>query len=246
MVGMNQLSLIPQSIVTWYPAKKTASKPRIGQASDGLDYAVKHDEKGIPVRASEWVCASLARAVGIPVPPFIIVDDGQGELLFASQIYGSDVNNNKPIFMGNLPNQEILKQISRIYPFDLFVHNIDRHVNNYLIRKQNNKERIFAFDHGYSLFRYWPNISLPFKKERNTLKNIRAIKKHWGFDVAAAQGVVDKLDSVPLSAVENVVREMPENWLPEGTRDRFLDWWNKDSGTRVDEIRKGLKNGKFL
>lgn len=57
---------------------------------------------------------------------------------------------------------------------------------------------------------------------------------------------MDKLDSVPLSAVENSVREMPENWLPEDTRDRFLDWWDKDSATRIDEIRKGLKNGKFL
>lgn len=96
---------------------------------------MKHDERGISIRANEWICANLARAVAIPVPPFIIVEDGQGELLFASQIYGSDVNNNKPIFMGNLPNQEILKQISRIYPFDLFIHNIDRHVDNYLIRK---------------------------------------------------------------------------------------------------------------
>ncbi len=243
---MNQLSLIPQSIVTWYPAKKTSSKPRIGQASDGLDYAVKNDEKGIPVRASEWVCASLARAVGIPIPPCIIVDDGQGELLFASQIYGSDMNDNKPIFLGNLPNQEILKQISRIYPFDLFIHNIDRHINNYLIRKQNNKERIFAFDHEYSLFRYWPKVSLPLKKERNTLINIRAIKNHWGFDDAAAQEILDKLDRVPLSAVESAVLEMPKKWLAKNKRNRFLDWWNKESSKRVDEIRKGLKNGKFL
>ena len=125
---------------------------------------------------------------------------------------------------------------------DLFIHNIDRHINNYLIRKQNNKERIFAFDHGHSLFKYWPNISLPFIKKRNTLKNIKAIKNHWGFNINAAQEVVDKLGSVPLSAIKSSVHEMPKNWLSEGTRDRFLVWWEKDSATRADAIRKGLKH----
>lgn len=243
---MNQLSLIPQSIVTWYPAKKTASKPRIGQASDGLDYVVKHDENKIPVRASEWVCASLARSVGIPVPPFIIVDDGQGKLLFASQIYGSDINNNRPIFMGNIPNSEILKQLSRIYPFDLFIHNVDRHINNYLIRNQRSIERIFAFDHGYSLFKYWPNMSLPLKSTRNTVVCVRAIKQKWGFDLTSAQELLDKLELVPLSAVESVVREMPDDWLKEAKRDKFLNWWENDSGPRIDDIRKGLIDGKYL
>lgn len=243
---MSQLSLIPQTIVTWYPAKRTASRPRTAQASDGLDYAVKHDEKGSPIRANEWVCAHIAQAVGIPVPHCIIVTDEFGERLFASQIYGDDIHDNRPIFMGSLPHQDIIKQISKIYAFDLFVYNTDRHINNYLIKSQNNKERIFAFDHSHSLFSHWPNIQLPMPHASATVTSLRSIKARWGFDVPSAVAVLEKLEKVPLAAVEAMIRGMPSNWLAEAFRDEFLSWWDKDGKTRTQEVKDGIQNGKFI
>lgn len=104
---------------------------------DGLDYCIKHDEGGIPIRANELICTHLARAVGIAVPTCTPVIDLDGKVLFGSQIYGDDINDNVGPFQRGILTTEQMEHIWKTFAFDLFVNNDDRHVNNYKLIEQN-------------------------------------------------------------------------------------------------------------
>lgn len=92
---MQRTLAIPQRINSlWNPSTTTASRPRFAEAADGLDYAVKHDEGGRPIRAMEWLCTQFASFVHIPVPPCSLLDDGVGNILFGSQIVQHSVSDN--------------------------------------------------------------------------------------------------------------------------------------------------------
>jgi hypothetical protein len=59
-----------------------------------MDYCIKHDEGGFPIRANEWIGTWLARAAGIAVARTAILQDIDKKLLFGSEIYGDDTNDN--------------------------------------------------------------------------------------------------------------------------------------------------------
>jgi hypothetical protein len=90
-----QPSLFPLRIErSWLPGSGTLSRPRIGTCEDGMDYCIKHDEGGFPIRANEWIGTWLARAAGIAVARTAILQDIDKKLLFGSEIYGDDTNDN--------------------------------------------------------------------------------------------------------------------------------------------------------
>ena len=150
---MTAIPLIPLRVKTvWNPGAATFSRPRFATCDDGLDYCIKHDEGGQPIRANEWICTYLARAVGIAVPLPVVVEDLDKSLLFGSQIFGDDTNDNLGLFSSGALDTTHLDHIWKTYAFDLFVKNQDRHVNQYKIAGQNKKERILSFDWGDALF----------------------------------------------------------------------------------------------
>lgn len=140
--------------VSWTPSTATLSRPRFATCDDGLDYCIKHDEGGKPIRANECICTALARASGIAVAAASIVQDLDGKLLFGSQIYGDDVNDNLGLFSSGGLLSEHISHIWKTYAFDLFVKNPDRHVNQYKVfyQKSPGQDLIFRLGRCIILF----------------------------------------------------------------------------------------------
>lgn len=244
-----QLSLYPLRIVrVWNPSSQTVSRPRIATCEDGLDYCVKHDQDGIPVRANEWIATWLARAAGIAVAKPTIVRDFDNKLLFGSEIYGVDANDNLGIFQSNGLTRLHLNHIWKTFAFDLFIGNTDRHINQYRFFTQNRAERMISFDFGESLFRYWPDLDLPLSPKCNTVINIRAIQKNYGkIDLSAADEVLLRLETIEGAAMVNEVRGLPRGWLSAQTGSAFTRWFGgRLRRERVGQIREGLRNGTYL
>jgi len=243
------LQLIPVRVVsTWTPRTSTASKPRFATCDDQLDYCIKHDEGGRPIRANEWVCTALARAVGIAVPPAVVVEDLDKSHLFGSQLIGEDVNDNMGLFQSGALTMEHLTHIAKTFAFDLFVCNPDRHVNQYKVHSQNRRERFFSFDFSESLFLHWPHLTLPLPPTCNTIQNLRGIQNRYGMlsriDMESVLARLEKLDG---ASMVGTIKQMPPGWLKPRIAGQFLSWWaSKARKTRIAEIRDGIKNGKYL
>jgi hypothetical protein len=243
------LQLVPVRVkISWNPSSSTASRPRFATCDDGLDYCIKHDEGGAPVRANEWVCTGLASAAGIAVPAFSVVEDLDRKLLFGSQIFGEDTNDNLAFFQSGSLDSDHLAQVWKTFAFDLFVKNEDRHVNNYKIYKQNRRDRIISFDWGTALFCHWPNMDLPLPHTCNTILNIRGIATAYGgLRTDVANEVLDRLDSIEGSAIVSTIRQLPRGWLDSKRGGTFTKWFGtRPRRERIAAIREGLRNGSYL
>jgi hypothetical protein len=83
---LGQLELLYRKIVVVYPAAAaSARRPVRARVDDGLDYMLKDDSGGVPVRAREWVCHALADNAGLPVLEYRPILDGEGRVLFGSR-----------------------------------------------------------------------------------------------------------------------------------------------------------------
>src|SRR5271169_7243414 len=241
---MQQPLFLPNRIASrWNPSTPTASLPQFAEGEDGLDYVIKDDSSGRNVRAGEWICSQLALAINIPIPLCRIFDDGAGGMLFGSQIVHHSVNNNIPFFRRSFPGTQIVSQISRIYAFDLFIANVDRHLNNYLIRDQDGRPRVFAFDFSHALFHSWPSLPLPLDPSCKTIWVGRIIRGNWGFDLKAAEEVIMSLSKVPVSYVTYLMNSLPVGWLTSQESDGFMRWWRNGQKTRrLRFIKVGLRD----
>jgi len=232
----------------WNPSSATVSRPRFATCEDGLDYCVKRDENGYPARANEWIGTWLARAVGIAVAKPAIVRDLDNKIIFGSEIDGNDTNDNLSIFQsGRLPQDHII-HIWKTFALDLFISNDDRHVNQYKIFNQNRNDRILSFDFESSLFRYWPNLLLPFPPSSNTMMNIRWIIGMYGpIDTAVTDELLGRLESVEGAAMVNEVKRLPRGWLDRATATSFTRWFgSRPRRDRITQIREGIRNGTCL
>src|SRR5688572_25381694 len=103
-------------------------------ASDSMDYVVKTQKRHPAIPASEWICHRLAEECGVPTPQFAIIRLRDGTAGFGSQwdssiVANLDVINSVVITIPGIPN--LAPIFSAIYVLDLFVFNVDRHINNY-------------------------------------------------------------------------------------------------------------------
>jgi hypothetical protein len=243
------LQLIPVRVVsTWNPSTATVSRPRFATCDDQLDYCIKHDEGGRPIRANEWICTALARAAGIAVPPAAIVENLDGSLLFGSQIIGDDVNDNMGLFQSGILTTDNLDHIAKTFALDLFIQNPDRHVNQYKVHPQNRRDRFYSFDFGEALFSHWPNLILPLPSACNTILNIRWIENRYGrLRRSQMESVLTRLEKLDGASMVGTVKQMPPGWLHPRICGEFLRWWASHARrTRVTEIRNGINNASYL
>jgi hypothetical protein len=84
---LNQLELLYRKAVVVYPAAAAVSarRPVRARVDDGLDYMLKDDSGGVPVRAREWICHALADNAGLPVLEYRPILDSVGRVLFGSR-----------------------------------------------------------------------------------------------------------------------------------------------------------------
>lgn len=227
--------------------------PRWVRADDSLSYVVKDEGAGITtVRAAEYLWLSIANAIGLPAPPPVIIDDVvRGRLVIGTRREAAAVGVDQATCLAELLSGRVADgsiQLSRIFAFDLFSGNGDRHPGNYLILDDAGQRVVFAID--YSHVGIIPGTGAggdPMVGACNTRSVFPLVSGPYGHDVAASIGIIDRLEALPTSEVDTILSLIPNDWLSIADRAGVHDWWDgPDRPNRTSAIRKGLQNGTYV
>lgn len=227
------------------------------RCDDGLDYFVK-DGKAVPTLPhAEWFCTRLAETLGLAGPPCAVLEMLDGTLAFGSRCEGGVLQPNEhwweKVARNEIPLADIRVPLSRIYAFDHFVHNDDRHLTNYLVRAQSQGHALLAFDYSKAwVVNQFPLPPLPFDINNGRERTVNAQRWLTGFfgpylDLNEAELFLEKIKTIPVAQVQRIIDEHPVSWLPLKVKAEILDWWgNGGMAARVDDIITGIKNGNYL
>lgn len=218
-----QSGLFPVDIIReMTPSKLTADLRCIGDGSDGHRYALKRLEDGPLLPATEWVCYTLCRLVGVPTPDFSAVRRvATGDVAFGSrwEISVDEVNpadeTRGPVEaqVARLFSKSVAQQ-SAIFGVDAVVGNRDRHLVNFLFRKTAAGITPLAFDFSQA----WVNLTGPFgelpwdKSSRSALTAAWLTSKGW-LKPDQARTMVDRLMDLPDQTVENALESCDPSWI---------------------------------
>jgi hypothetical protein len=245
--------LVPPRIKWCDPAGlATADASGICRCDDGCDYVVKDGSKNPHIPHDEWFCTQLAELVGIPSPPCTVIERSDGGLVFGSRWEGGVAREPwwEMVRRGDIALGEVSASLSRIYAFDHFVHNEDRHLNNFLFREQRHGWAVLAFDYSRAwLCNGMPLPRLPFAVDKKTILARRVLCDAFGeyIDKTETDRTLQRLADVQEMHVLQAINSHPNAWLANAQKDEILNWWNSRARTdRIDQIRQGIHNGSFL
>ncbi len=231
---------------------------QICRCEDGCDYVIKDTIGGAAplLPHAEWFCSQLSDAAHIAVPPHKVILLPDKSHVFGSRWSGGVI---KPVHGGHwfervqdgrIDFKYASSVLSRVYAFDQFIHNPDRHLLNLLAHDQVDGFALLAMDYS----RAWiingfplPRTPLPFC---NTVKAQRWLRQLWGKDYINQQDVQEALENIqgiPVTRIRRIFDEEPNDWLPSSTKQAILKWWNSaDMLARLKSIAAGVENGTYL
>jgi hypothetical protein len=240
----------------------TADCQMICGCDDSCEYAVKDKSKNALTPHAEWFCTHLADLVGIAGPVCQIIDMQDGTTAFGSRWHDGALPSRphpaaspwwQMVKTNAIPLASITPALSRIYAFDHFVHNTDRHAGNLLVLPQRVGYSVLAFDYSRAwTFHGFPSPALPFNAadpNEKTVRLQRQLRALWGnyIDPATSRKLLETLAQVPVSSVEKIISEHPDDWMNQGLKDAILSWWSSSKMTsRLNAIAIGIENGTYL
>jgi hypothetical protein len=125
---------------------------------------------------------------------------------------------------GSIALDDLRGPLSRIYAFDHFIHNIDRHLGNFLVRGQHTGHAVLANDYS----RAWVCNGFPLPSLPMTCKTVEAqrwLTRYLGqqyIDVNQVKHTVESIARVPSATVKRIIEEHPSSWLTEDIRNNIL------------------------
>lgn len=183
------------------------------------------------VPATEWLCARLASACGLPVPPVAVIEAAgyPGQWFFGSQWQGGAIEYLQA--RGRISNPGIFAPTHAV---DLFVHNTDRHRGNFLYLELADEvvARVIDFSHAL-LVEGWPLPALPLDADCNTSREWPVLLQecaHTGY--IKPTHVVEQISALSNDWLFECLAEMPEQWLPDDLLLKLACWWVGDGRHR--------------
>lgn len=149
---------------------------------------------------------------------------------------------------GTIPLTDVASALSHIYAFDQFVWNEDRHAQNLLVFRQHSKFAVHAFDY----LRAWithgfPLPPIPLMQTCNTVSQHRSLVGSWGIEYIDAREVdvtLKKIRNIPVSRIQRIIEQHPQDWLPAHQKNAILSWWGSPTMlSRLNDISTGVRNG---
>ncbi len=225
----SSLPLFPLQVARYIPSPwKTADLRQVARTADGHDFAAKWEHEGVGLPASEWLGERLARACQIATPFTAILTDASDRLGFGSRIEGSVTSFDQMTVPEKL---EVLaacgRAMSGLLALDLFVGNEDRHMGNWLFRRNLAGEWApLCIDFSRALFcRGFPHDTWP-PTNCNTTSTMALLKIHGGWDSSHAVISAERLQHITPQVLRHWLQECPKAWLPEATQVALLAWWS--------------------
>lgn len=242
-VAAAQLNIpLPRKVIAVDPANLgSADCPAICRCDDSCEYAIKDGHTHPLVPHAEWFCTRLADLVGIAGPECQVLEMPDGRLVFGSRWEGGVLAGPGPqppwvakVLGGEISLDELRIPLTRIYAYDLFIHNPDRHGGNFLVREQRRGYAMLAFDYS----RAWvvngaPLPVQPFDKNHpneRTIKCQRRLSEIFGsnyIDPAEASAFLCRVAGVPKQEIVRIFDSHPKKWLPTKTRQAIIRWCNQ-------------------
>ena len=229
----------------------TADLRLVCRCDDGSDYAVKDQLRNPHLPHQEWLCTQLGELVGIASPHIRVVK------LAADECFGSRWERGMETqdwwiraHNGDIDFQLIAPTISRIFAYDLFVHNVDRHLTNYIVRRQYSGHSVLSFDYSQAwLFSGFPLPPLPLHSQTKTIQAMRAMRHLFGDFIHQneVKSICNKLRQIKTETIERIISEHPNNWLTETQKCEIFNWWKSDRRLhRIHQLQEGIANGDYL
>lgn len=196
-------------------------------------YLCKGQSRIAHLPSTEWICSSLARDIGLPVPPFFAIEltTDPGTYLFGSQWLGGGVD-----FTIGLPQVSNPKLFSEIFGMDWFSHNDDRHLGNYLYLVIAGDTVLRPMDFSRAWFHHgWPLPALPLSP-CNTMTH----KPHWEHyhGYSRPDATIDKVTALSDDWMEKACNTMPPAWIDAQRRANLISWWKSPSRQlRIDHAK---------
>ena len=152
------------------------------------------------------------------------------------------------VLQGIMVGKEVARTLSRIYAFDLFVHNTDRHLNNYLcVGGRLPGHTIKAYDFSRAFIAHgWPLPRLPMSASEHTIQTYRHLRAIHAFNLGEAMELLKKLKMLPVNGFKDLLESLPTGWIDAKVMKRILKWWAEERAARIEKIAGGLKDGSFL
>jgi hypothetical protein len=242
--------LWPVDIVRTEPAPYGSADCKVvGVGDDHLLYVLKRCADGALLPATELLCTKLAEAIGLPVPLGCIARLPTGEECFASREEGGVASQAEALaFFSDKTNLLRFKAFFvGWFAFDLFVHNEDRHLGNFLVRASSLGHVMLGIDFSRAfLTRGWP-LRPPPLGPCNTVR-IKNTLRAQGVPYTSLESVslLNRLLRVPDEWMALHVKEMPEYWLTDKLRRHLIRWWRGDRHLRLRLMRRNFANGRYL
>lgn len=249
-----QLSLFPRKTLFELSKTKGLDIYQYVQADNGRKYYLKLDRDGRYVRASEWLAYRLANLIGVSTPRCDCIQTFNGDIAFGSEdITGAHSQTETVLYlrtssMNELgqPTSGLRASLSAIHALDLFLNNIDRHYENFLVTGHGEERQLVALDYARSMFWDWPITGFPGSNDLTNEVWIELRERH-GFDLVAAEAVIDRLGIISPELLSSIIGQMPDHWLPQSVRNEFTAYCRDGAwAARVAELRRGLGNGSIV
>lgn len=248
---MFQLSAIPIRIISTVPASLgSADAALFGEGDTGVEYCIKTVSKTPKAPAAEYICHCLAAACGFPTAQFDIVQLQDGALAFGSVWDSTALAQQQTVDLlaGQIPGRGLARNLSRTFALDLFLHNWDRHAGNYLCvrgRTTGYSLKLYDFSRAFTA-NGWPLPPLPLNATCQTVATYRRAVTAHPFDLSAATEALQQIADTKHSVFKAIVDAVPSDWIDAITKREVLKWWAGPKDKRINEIRKGLKDGSLL
>lgn len=221
----------------------------------GHRFYCKRDQHSKPTRATEWICTSLAKHLGILVPDFaVLIDPSTGETFFGSkEVWGTASTFDAQTYLTTPfdpitgdPTPWLAAYLSRLTVLDIFTGNIDRQICNFLLVSDGRSRRLLAFDFGESDLSQFSTTNFPIAQTQTMFvgRRFRAIRS---FDMMSAQSAINELSAISPEIFESIIGPVPEDWLSRDNREKLVEHWRSGAHkVRLDALRRGLKDGSLL
>lgn len=184
----------------------------------------------------EWMTQQLARRCGVLVPDCFAVEleAKPGSYLFGSKWEGG-AEDYSPGIVSKVTNPT---EFSKIFAFDLLVHNVDRHMNNYLYLQLAGDTVLKAMDHSRTWwFSGWPLPAPPPSAATATMSNFPLWTGQAGWDRTAADSVVNAWSGISAQDAADMVDSAPSCWIDPVLRQNLIAWWGSPTWTnRTSQI----------
>jgi hypothetical protein len=260
--GGGHRTLFPLKVKFVDPADIGADSEFCCTAEDNCNYRIKDKVSGQAHETtphSEWFCTRLASMIGIACPPFNVLEMPDGTLVFGSRWEGGLLRR-KPgdeagywyekVRSGEIPLADVSDVLTNIYAFDHFVNNVDRTLENFLVREQRNGFAILAFDFS----RAWIRFGMPLPRtplgDCHTVGAQRDLRGYWKaayIKPDTASILLDKISKITVKDINNIINEHPSDWLTAAQKKAILKWWgSKGMLDRIREISEGIADGSCL